>query len=164
MKLKKLFLILSCVALASLPALGADLMTQTDTNSLAVSSTNTFKIFGDISGSFTNGQTMAQKYIIGAKTTQLPCAVGGFFTNSTATASNVTFRIAGSVDGSSWTNGAQVILLSVPGNTTNWVNYQFFITQPYPFYALRTIENTNAAAITARANTLYFTGLPKNGL
>lgn len=151
--------------LASVFTVNAGLMMQLDTNSLAVSSTNTFVLWGDVTGSFTNGQTPGTAlFIDGTKSSSLYCSVGGFFTNSTATASNITFRIAASVDNVNWTNSNQVILLAVPGNTTNWVNYQFAISASYPIYGLRAIENTNAAAVTARASTLYFKAYSKNGL
>lgn len=160
-------LLVGVFAMSTAPA--ANLQTQTATNSIAVSSTNTFALVGDNTGSFTNststGNLTGNRFIDCSKTSShVEFAVGGFFTNSTATASNITFRIAQNVDTVGWTNSAQVILVPIPGNTTNWVNYQFQITSPYPAYGLRTIENTNAAAVTARAGTCYLKAVTRDGL
>ncbi len=162
--MNKLFATIGVTALL-VTSLFAGQQTQTDTNSLAVLSTNTFKLSGDVTGSFTNGQTFADaQFIDGTKTTDMQCAVGGFFTNTTAAASNITFRIAASVDGANWTNSAFAVGVSVPATSTNWAVTLFKITNPAPLYGLRAIENTNAAAVTGRAGTMYFKVYSKNGL
>lgn len=164
MKIKKLILVAAltiaafAIQIETQAQQSRQLRVQTSTNSLAVSSTNTIKLYGDLSGSFTNGETTATSPYVFCPGYAGNFAVGGFFTNSTANASNVTFKIAGSMDAALWTNNIQTVLFTVPANTTNWVVQVFTISNPYPYYGWRTLENTNAANVTARANTTFFKG------
>jgi len=158
-------LIATCLGLASFtPAAKAGLMTQQDTNSLAVLTTNTFQLYGDRSGSYTNGElSSGNSYIDASKGDDLWASVGGFFTNSTANASNITFQVYQSVNLKDWVSSTNV-LLSVPGNTTNWVHQQFLLQNAQPGYGLRAVQNTNGAAVSAAPNTLFFQGFQKNGI
>lgn len=162
-----ILVVLSIIALLAALALPqtarAQLQSQVDTNALPIVSTNTFLLYGDQSGTFTNGQTMATPMILGTKTTTLQASVGGFFTNTTAAASNVTFTIYSSISQAEWQLNTNVVLV-VPANTTNWVVGQFVIANAYPLYGLRTIANTNSAAVTGRANSQFFKVWAKSGM
>lgn len=169
MKMKNQFRKLAGVLMLALTLLmlrsaKAGLMVQTDTNMLAVASTNTFILAGDVSGSFTNGETISQSLITCKSGDDVWFSAGGFFTNSTANSSNVTFRVAQSVDGANWTNSATTLVLIVPGNTTNWVTVHQLIQNSAPIYGLRAIENANAAGVTAKAGTMYLKAFVKDGI
>lgn len=160
---------LACISavalLLSAPAAHAGQQTQTDTNNLAVSSTNTFILSGDVTGSFTNGQQPAGSQLINCVQSDdvwLEC--GGFFTNTTAGASNILFRIAGSVTATQWTNSIITVNVSVPASSTNWASSAVLIQNVTPFLGLRTIENTNGAAVTGRANSQYVKAYVKTGI
>ena len=155
-------LALALFALA-LPAF-AGLQTQVSTNSLLVSTTNTFALSGDVSGVFTNGEVLSAALLDGSKTTMLIGSVGGFFTNTTAQASNIVFHIASTVDGSNWTNKSQQVTVSVAASSTNWAVANFAIATPFPLYSLRSVENTNVAAVSGKASTLFFKVYTKTGL
>jgi len=166
-KILTAFAVIAVAAALLLPQVasaGQQTQTATNTASLAFITTNTYAIYNDISGNFTNGANFAVPYIDGSKSTALFCGVGGYFTNTTAAASNITFRIATSIDGNNWTNPAIVATVSVPALSTNWAQGQFVINPCNPLYAIRTIENTNLAGVTGQGNTMYFRVYSKTGL
>jgi hypothetical protein len=142
----------------------AGLQSQTDTNSLAVNSTNTFILSGDVTGSFTNGETPSAAYVVCKNGDDAFVSVGGFFTNTTAGASNITFRIAQTVDFVNWTNSAATVTLVVPASSTNWAVGHTLIQNAFPGYGLRAIENANTGGVTARAGSMYFKVYVKDGI
>lgn len=150
--------------LASAPSARAGLQSQTDTNSLAVASTNTFILNGDVTGSFTNGETPSTPYIVANRGDDLWLSAGGLFTNSTAGASNITFRVAQTVDFVNWTNSATTLTLVVPASSTNWCVVHQLIQNAAPGYGLRAVENANAAVIVGKAGTIYLKGYVKDGI
>lgn len=156
----------TCLGLAAgIDNAKAGLQTEQSTNGLAVASTNTFALYGDRSGSFTNGEAISSpnSYIDASKGDDLWASVGGFFTNSTANASNVVVGIYHSVNLKDWNSDTNVTL-TIPGNTTNWVTLQLLLQNAYPGYGMRTFQNPNAANVTAAPNTLFFQGFEKNGI
>jgi len=170
MKIKLRNTIRFCLAIAAFLFLSsafeaeAGLVSQTDTNSLIVNSTNTFSLYGDVTGSFTNGESASGQFLKCNTGDDVWLAAGGFFTNSTANASNITFRVAQTVDFANWTNSATTLVLSVPGNTTNWCVVHQLIQNAAPGYGLRAIENTNLANVTARSGTMYLKAYVKDGI
>ena len=164
--MKKILILMGVAALLATVNIGhAGLLVQTDTNSLAVASTNTYILAGDVTGSFTNGQTISAPLINNKNQSALIGQVGGFFTNSTAQSSNVVYTIASTVDGAIWTNAVQTVTMTIPASTTNWVGWPFTIAQPtYPIYGLRSVGNANTANITAKAGTIYFKVYSKDGI
>lgn len=152
-----------CLLASALPA-RAGLQVQTDTNNIVPLTTNTFALYGDVSGSFTNGESISQPYIAANRGDDLWLSAGGFFTNSTANASNITFRVAQTVDFANWTNSATTLVLIVPASTTNWCVVHQLIQNAAPGYGLRAIENANGAAIGGRAGTMYLKAYVKDGI
>lgn len=162
--MKKTLALIAAIAFALAQSSFAGLQTQTDTNYLAAASTNTYILSGDVTGTYTTGQTMGTPFILTTTTSgRIDCSVGGYWTNSTANSSNVTYRIAASVDGVNWTNSYQAITLAIPGSTTNYVSAVFQLSTPYPMLALRAVENANAASVSANTNTIWFKAYTRNG-
>lgn len=148
----------------ALPA-RAGLQSQTDTNNLVIASTNTFLLYGDMTGSFTNGEAPGgASFIDLTKCDDAWVQVGGFFTNNTAGASNVTYRIAATIDLANWTNNFQSVTLAVPANTTNWVSANVLIQNAPPIVGLRAVENPNTGNITAKSGSVYLKAYSKNGI
>ncbi len=138
---------------------------QTDTNVLAIFSTNTFILSGDVTGSFTNGQLPAGAQLINCtQGDDVWLEVGGIFTNATAGSSNITYRIAASVSGTQWTNNFASITVAVPASSTNYASSAILIQNAPPFLGLRAIENINAAAITSRSGSCYLKAYIKSGI
>lgn len=146
---------------------------DTSTNLLAASSTNTYSLYADATGLFTNGITIPgpNQFIDGTKTTQLPCSVGGFFANTGAGASNVTFSVYQTEDLKLWALATNVTV-SVPGSSTNWAHTDFFLnstTGIFPEYGLRSVQNTNTSVTTPTnsaitGGSLFFKGFSKNAI
>ena len=157
-------LLAACISLAAIvlapPAAHAGLQAQIDTSTtpFAAASTNTYALYHDATGNYTNGTVLANpnSFIDCSKTAQGFGEVGGYFANSTANASNVTFAVYQSADGALWSSATNIVL-AIPATTTNWVYAMFPLTSasvvgPWPMLALRSVANTNAAAITAPTN------------
>jgi len=167
-KLKKLFRSLMitsafCILHSALPAKANDQM-QGDTNTLAAFSTNTFRLYNDVTGTFTNGQaTSVAPYIYCTKGADAWIEVGGIFTNSGAGPSNVTYRIAGSVSGSQWTNNYASVTLAVPVGT-NYQSAILFLQHPPPFIGWRSFENPNTGNVSTRTGTGYLKAYIKDGI
>ena len=158
---KIILLIIGCLSLNAF----AGLQVQTDSSALAVASTNTYPLYGDVTGSFTNGTALTGSQFINCTAgSEAYFSVGGFFTNSTANSSNVVFRVAQSVDVANWTNNAFAVTLIIPGNTTNWVNGHFMTSYAFPVYGLRALENINAANVTAKSGTCYLKAFVRPGI
>ena len=162
--MKKLLTLIGVAALLATVNLQAAQQTQTSTNALLITTTNTIAIPGDVTGLFTNGETISGNTVVdGSKTTQMLMEVGGFFTNTAAASSNVTFRVASSVTGQWWTNSI-VVTVAVPASSTNYAATQFTVSLPYSFYSLRTIENLAGAGAPGKAGTMYLKAVTKTGL
>lgn len=170
----------------------AGLQIQQDSNdALAVNATNTYALFGDITGNYTNGIVMNgggyagnvyttngvfvstssvngnRAYIDCHLTTIAGLEVGGWFTNTAAGASNINYYIYHTVDFKKWSFDTNVSV-SVPAASTNYA-YQSFQPlggKPYPGYAIRFVANTNTAAVQAGTNTsgIYFQGYTGTGI
>lgn len=158
-----LCLLVSALLFCSPPA-RAGLTVQTDTNAILPSTTNTFALFGDITGSFTNGESISSAYVLAKNGDDAFITAGGYFTNATAGASNVMFNLAQTFDFVTWSNTAVTIVISVPAATTNWCYGQTLIQNAAPGYALRNIWNTNRADITGAANKSFLKCYVKDGI
>lgn len=162
---KVISLITLVAALFAAPVANAALQYQQDTNSLVPFTTNTFALYGDNSGSFTNGGVATgNSFLDGQKADDLWIAVGAFVTNTASASSNITFRIAQTCDFANWTNSAQVLTLVVPALTTNWAVNHTLIQNAAPGYGLRAIENIHGAAVSLRIGTAYVKAVNKNGI
>jgi hypothetical protein len=156
---------------------GAQQQVDQSTNVLVVAATNTYALYGDITGTYTNGSQMfapgstnsytsngvfvataqspAAAYIDCSKTAQAAFVVGGYFANAAASASNVTFAIYQSTDLKQWVSATNVAV-SVPATSTNWASVQFNLnsgggTVLAPYYALYQVQNPSKANVTAPA-------------
>lgn len=162
--MKKLLTLIGVAALLATENISqAGLQVQTGTNAVVVNSTNTFVLTGDVTGTYTNGENISRTFIVANQTTDLSLQIGGFFTNTATGASNISYTVYSSVDGAVWqfaTNGT----VSVPAASTNWAAAQIPIGKSVPFYALRTLANTNTAIVTGKAGTMYLKAYTKDGI
>lgn len=137
---------------------GSQAQIDTQTNTLAAYSTNTYALYGDITGTLTNGAALASPnaFIDCTKTASGCFVVGGYFANTTASPTNVMFGIYSSQDVKLWAPYTNV-LVNVPGNSTNYYSTQFNVSEGVggisAEYALRFVAITNSAGVTAPTNT-----------
>lgn len=154
------------IAIIALPfRTEAVLVSQMDTNSLLPATTNTLALTGDISLTYTNGQIPGTAlYLDTSQSDDTFLLVSAFATNTTATSSNIIVRVAGSPDTLNWTNNLATIILTVPATSTGWCSAVTPIQNCYPFYGLRTVENTNVSVIGLRSNSTVLKAISKKGI
>lgn len=149
----------------------AALQQQKIPDALAISSTNTYALNGDATGTYTNGAiiTSPNTFIDGSKSTMMPVTVGGLFANTGTAgtiASNVVVTVYSSQNNSLWTSYTNVTL-AVPGATTNYVYTTFIISGSSggvnSCYGIRSIANTNST-VTAPTNGVFLSASPKQGV
>lgn len=154
MKVKNLIAAVSAalITVASPAFAGLQSQIDTTTNTITALDTNTYALYGDVTGSYTNGIVLASPnaFIDCTKTTSASFEVGGWFANTAAVASNVTFQVYGSVDVGLWQSFTNVTVV-VPALSTNWAFTTFTISEGginnalYSEYALRAVLNPNAS-------------------
>lgn len=137
-----------------------------DTNALGVLTTNTYALPND-SLVNSNGLALAGNLIPVTTSSTLWLSAGGLFYNSTNAVQNYTVRLSGSVDGSTWTNSAATVVITVPALVTNYYYAFQNVSTPMPFYAVRTLENTNnwsAASTNTAAAALQVKAFTRTGI
>lgn len=161
------YLIITSLLLAASLA-QASQQIEWDTNNLAAISTNTYSLYGDITGNYTNGlyatraggawqlASPPNEWLDATKCKSASMSVGAYCANTASTSSNVIFSVFQSDDLQLWSVYTNVPV-TVPGNSTNWAFTQFSPAKGNlaDYYALRAIQNPNLTVtiLTAPANS-----------
>lgn len=154
--MKKLIALIAVAAsLVTASLAGVYTPLQSDTNSYPVVTTNTYALYGDTLVN-TNGTALSDNFINASQTSTLYLSAGGLFANTTNAAQSHTVRLSGSVDGKAYTNNAAAIVITVPALVTNYYYGFLTVSSPFPFYSVRTVENTNNFSIFV-TNAVYGT-------
>lgn len=161
----------ACIGLA-ITSHAQGLQTQlaaSGTNNLGLANTtNTYALFGDSSGVYTNGivtgaATGANSFISCVTSSKVTLFTGGLFSNPTTTNITYTITVAGSADLAHWTNTVTTFTITSLASTTNQYNQLQLLSGyqagPLPFYAIRSITASPLFSTAGvGATNVYFGG------
>ena len=154
---------------------GQQVLLNGTTNWAVSSAANTYALYGDSTGNFTNGiavgSTGPNSFIDASKSTSCDLAVGGQYINTTATNITWTFTFAASEDLANWTNTFYTVTYVSAATTTNTAVSLLHLGNAaganavMPAAALRSITASPAFGSTNQYVTnIFVKGFTKTGI
>jgi hypothetical protein len=136
------------------------------TNNCVTGGTNTYVLYGDTTGSFTNGIPYGgvvgpDRYLQCDNAKDYIAQLDFVSINTGTSPSTNTFRFAGSVDAAHWTNNLTTISYICLQQTTNYVTILVPVTNAPTAVALRSLEMPTQANTTTTITNLAVRGRDK---